>query len=119
MKILISSKSNESNSGVDNRFARAEFFAIYNSESKEYEFIDNDAKNGAHGAGPKAAQVAIDLGIDVIITGNLGPRALSVIENTNIKSYRISGVTVEENVKNYLDDKLQLIGSAGPSHAGN
>jgi len=119
MKILISSKSKDSKGAVDKRFGRAEFYVIYNSETKAYDFVDNSAKDGAHGAGPKAAQIAIDLGIDVIITGNLGPRALSVIESTPIKSYRIDGVTVEENVQNYLDNKLEEITSAGPSHAGN
>jgi predicted Fe-Mo cluster-binding NifX family protein len=119
MKILISSKGNQIDSNADNRFARAECFVVYNTDSKEYTFIDNNAKDGAHGAGPKAAQIVIDLNIDVLITGNLGPRALAVIENTNIKSYRINGNTIEENIKNYLDGKLEEIASAGPSHAGN
>jgi len=119
MKILLGSKTNTVGSDVDNRFGRAEYYAIYDTDSKEYTFVDNSAKDGAHGAGPKAAQIAIDLGVDVIITGNLGPRALAVVENTDIKSYRISGVTLEENIENYLNDKLEPINGAGPSHAGN
>ncbi|MEA1974724.1 MAG: NifB/NifX family molybdenum-iron cluster-binding protein [Bacillota bacterium] len=118
MKILISSKGKQVDSNADKRFARAECFAVYNTDSNEYTFIDNNAKDGAHGAGPKAAQTVIDLSIDVLITGNLGPRALAVIENTNIKSYRINGNTIDENVKNYLDGKLEEISSAGPSHVG-
>ncbi len=118
MKLLISSKGKDKNSIVDERFGRAEHYIIYDSKTDHYDDIVNTAQNGAHGAGPKAAQIAIDKKIDCILTGNLGPKAMRVLEHTAIKTYYLKKGTVLENVLLFLEDALEEIQNAGPSNAG-
>lgn len=118
MKLLISSTGKDKNSIVDEKFGRAEHYIIYDSKTDNYEDIVNTAQAGAHGAGPKAAQIAIDQNVDCIITGNLGPKAMRVIEHTNIKAYYLKDGTVLENVQLFLRDELDEIQNAGPSNAG-
>lgn len=118
MKILISALDAKKNSKVDMKFGRAEYFAIFDTKTGEYDFIENEAKNGAHGAGPVAAQKTIDLNVDIVLTGNLGIKAKSVIDQTKIKVYRLDKEKVNENVEAYLNNNLKEIKSAGPSNVG-
>jgi predicted Fe-Mo cluster-binding NifX family protein len=118
MKIMISSTGKDKESIVDERFGRAEHYIIYDSVKDEYDAIINTAQSGAHGAGPKAAQIAIDQKVDFILTGNLGPKAMRVIEHTAIKAYYLVEGTVLENVNHFLKDDLNEIQNAGPSNAG-
>jgi len=115
---MISATGKDKNSIVDEKFGRAEHYIIYDSSKDAFNNLVNTAQSGAHGAGPKAAQIAIDHGVDIILTGNLGPKAMRVIEHTNIKAYYLKEKTVLENVQSFLKDDLEEIEKAGPSNAG-
>lgn len=119
MKIVVSAEGTKKESKLDKRFGRAQHFILFDSDKNTYELIDNTAKQGAHGAGPKAAQLVIENKADVLITGNLGPKAYAVIDETNIESYRGKEVSIQKNIEYYLANKLEKIKSYGPSHAGN
>ena len=112
MKICVPSKGKDPSSEVDDRFARAEFFAIYDTDSGEYEFVENTIA-GAHGAGPKVVQFLASKGVNVVIAYNVGMNAYSVIQESGISVYLAKGGTVEENVKAYLDGELKEFG--GPT----
>ena len=118
MKIMISSTEKGKNSIVDEKFGRAAHYIIYDSTKNQYNNLFNTAQAGAHGAGPKAAQIAIDEKVDFILTGNLGPKAMRVIEHTNIKAYYLKNGTVKENVELFLKNELEEIQKPGPSNAG-
>ena len=119
MKVVVSSEGIKKESILDKRFGRAKNFILFDSDRNVYEVIDNTAKEGAHGAGPKAAQLVIENNADVLITGNLGPKAYAVIDETNIESFRSKEVSIQKNIEYYLANKLEKIKSYGPSHAGN
>jgi len=109
MNIVITSRGNNEGSEVDSRFGRCEYFIIYDTEDDSYNAIDNNAKNFAHGAGVQAAQIVADLKADVLITGNVGPRAFMGLEAAGIKVYSFSEGTVSESIKLYKEDKLKPI----------
>jgi predicted Fe-Mo cluster-binding NifX family protein len=56
--------------------------------------------------------------VDCILTGNLGPKAMRVIEHTDIKAYYLEDGTVMDNVNLFLKDALKEIKNAGPSNVG-
>lgn len=118
MKLLVTTKGNTSKSKTDDRFGRCEYFCIFNSENGTYDFIINEAKEMPQGAGPKAAQKAIDLGVEVIITGDLGPKAKMVIDATTIKAYKLQSDDIEETLTQFNHDLLKQIVSPGNSHKG-
>jgi predicted Fe-Mo cluster-binding NifX family protein len=118
MKICISSTSDNVNALADSRFGRCQFYAIYDDETKEYEFIENKGAQEAQGAGLKAAQSVVDKNVDVVITGNMGPNAMRVLHSANIKVYKILGDKVKEQAKYYSEGKLISIDTPGASHMG-
>lgn len=118
MKILISSKNYQDEVVIDERFGRCEFYLIHETPIEKGVKIINTASEGLHGAGPKAAQIAIDHHVDAIITGNLGLKALAVIKETSIKAYYNQGSSIEKNIDLLMAGLLKEIDTPGPSNQG-
>ena len=88
MKLAIALKENDYNSSVDERFGRAPFFIIIDSDTKEFEIIENEAKDEATGAGLKAVKNLLKYQIDVIIAGEIGPKAGELIYDFEIPTFK-------------------------------
>ncbi len=107
MKIAISSLENNENSKVSDRFARTEYFVIYDHEALSFTSIENTAKSAGSGAGGKAVKILGDLGIDIVLVPELGPKALEALEAFEIKSYQYPREkTVREVLYLYFEKKL-------------
>lgn len=118
MKLCISSTSNDKSALVDKRFGRCSYFAIYDTNTNAFSFIKNSAVNEAQGAGLSASQNIIDEKVDVVITGNVGPNAMKILNAADVTIYQFIGNTVEQQVQFFLENKLSTIDNPGPSHAG-
>ena len=118
MKICISSTVDNIDGVTDGRFGRCPFYAIYDDATKEYEFIANDGAAAAQGAGLKAAQQVVDKGVDVVITGNVGPNAIRVLQSGNIEIYKMCGDKLKDQVNYFTEGKLNSINNPGASHMG-
>lgn len=107
MKICVSSTSDSLDATVDTRFGRCPFFVVVDSETMQFNAIPNDSTEAAHGAGIHAAQTVVNMGVNVVITGNVGPNAFNVLSATGIKI--VTGVTgsVREVVKKYASGQLK------------
>ena len=109
MKILFTAKGNEKNAEMDPRFGRAPYLFIYNDETQEEEWVDTSSISEAgHGAGPKMAKQAMDLGVDVIVTGNgPGGKAAQVLQRSTIKVFAgAANRSVQDAMKDYLAGKF-------------
>lgn len=96
MKICICTTSLGLNSPVDQVFGRCNFFLIVDTESEEFKAIENEAKEAIGGAGIAAAQTVADEKAKVVIVGNIGPNALTVLQQAGIKVISgISGIAKE------------------------
>ncbi len=90
MKIAITANNNDMNSEIDPRFGRAKYFAIVDTESNNYCISENSmAYDAPQGAGIQAAQKIINLAVEVLITGNCGPKAFRVLEEAGIDVYNV------------------------------
>jgi len=108
MKIAIALEENSYNSLADRRFGRAAYFILINPETDNYEIIENEAKNEATGAGLKAVKTLINLGVNEIIAGEIGPKAAVLINEFEIPVYKMGELTkVSEILKNYKENKLE------------
>lgn len=107
MKIAICASNHTPESIVASRFARAEFFAVYNSETLQFQFFNNTAQNEGSGAGGKAVKVLGDLNVDIVLAPELGPKALEALTAFDIKSYQYKqGKTVRAALYEYFEKKL-------------
>ena len=119
MKIAISSSGPDLNAEVDPRFGRCRYFVIVDSETKEFEVLDNQGAMTSGGAGIQAAQMVVNAGVNSVITGNLGPNAADTLAAAGLKTYLGALGTVREALQQYKSGQLQE--SSGPtveSHFG-
>jgi len=119
MRIAISSTGPDLDAEVDPRFGRCRYFVIVDSETKEFEVLDNQAAMTSGGAGIQAAQMVANSGVDAVITGHLGPNAADTLVAAGLKTYLGALGTVGEALQQYKAGHLQE--ASGPtvdSHFG-
>lgn len=120
MRIAISSSRPDLDAEVDPRFGRCRYFVIVDSETKEFEVLDNQAAmTSSGGAGIQAAQMVANSGVAVVITGHLGPNAADTLAAAGVKTYLGATGTVREVLQQYNTGRLRE--SSGPtveSHFG-
>jgi predicted Fe-Mo cluster-binding NifX family protein len=85
MKIAISTTAAGEAATLEMRFGRCPYFAVYDSETKEFEWFENEGIKATSGAGTGAAQALINRNIDIVISGQFGPKAVQVLEAGKIK----------------------------------
>jgi len=118
MKIAITSVTKENESLIDERFGRCNYFAIYDTESQSFEYVENKGITSTQGAGIAAGQQLLDCGVEAVITGYVGPNAIKVLQGGNVAIYKCSGKSIQEEINLFSDNKLEKINEAGPAHAG-
>ncbi len=96
MKVAIAAESNELSANVDSRFGRCSYFAIYDTETDEVKYIENEAKKVKDAAGPAAVRFLASNNVKVIYAGEFGEKIVSLLEDLSIKSIKLSNQTVEE-----------------------
>jgi len=106
MKIAITSTGKTLESEVDPRFGRAECFIIIDTETMEFQTIDNGNVAAAGGAGVSSGKTVIDAGAQAILTGNCGPNAQRTLSAAGIKLYTGLTGTVSEAVELFKAGKL-------------
>jgi predicted Fe-Mo cluster-binding NifX family protein len=86
LKVAVSATGNGPESQVDQRFGRARWFIVFDTESDGYEALDNtSAADAASGAGIATAQVVIDAGAQTVLTGACGPKASNALRQGGVK----------------------------------
>ena len=107
MRIAIPVDDKDLSSTVCMSYGRCPYFAIYDDETKEYEFVENTARDSSGGAGIIASQMLIDRGVSVVLTERLGQNAADVLNVANCKIMRASSKDIRANVDAYLAGKLE------------
>ena len=106
MKIAISSSGQALDSQVDQRFGRAEYFIVVETESMELEVIDNDNNAGSGGAGIGTAKLLVDADVQAVLTGNCGPNAQKTLSAAGIKLYTGVSGTISDAIESFKAGKL-------------
>ena len=107
MKIAITSQGPDLASQVDSRFGRAKIFIVLDTDTDEFSAHDNTQNmNAAQGAGIQAGRTVVDLGVEAVITGNVGPKAFATLRAANVKVYPGASGTVKEAVDKFKAGQL-------------
>lgn len=119
MKVAVTALGPTADDAVDERFGRAHFVLVIDTESGDVQSIDNaEHRNALQGAGIGAAELVAGTGVDAVITGHLGPKAFSALDAAGIVGYDGAGRTAREAVDAFVAGKLERLSEAGPAHAG-
>ncbi|MFO8062263.1 MAG: NifB/NifX family molybdenum-iron cluster-binding protein [bacterium] len=84
MKIVIPSSSNSMDSLMDERFGRAKYFCIYDTDTDEYSFIENTWLGQQHGVGVRTSSVIAEKDVSMVIAPNIGPKAGDILRESGI-----------------------------------
>jgi predicted Fe-Mo cluster-binding NifX family protein len=77
----------------------------------EFQAIPNESFHAAHGAGIQAAQKVANMGVEAVITGNVGPNAFNVLSATGIKIITGASGSAREAVERYKSGQLRETGN--------
>jgi len=84
MKIAISATAPQLDADLDPRFGRCQYFLIVDTESMEFEAIENPAIMAPGGAGIQAAQLIAEKSVEAVVTGDCGPNAYQVLSAAGV-----------------------------------
>ncbi len=104
MLIAVTSSGDSLDSLVNEKFGRCQYFIIVDPDTMKFEAVTNPAEKAQGGAGPKAAEVIINKGVNILLTGHVGDKAEKALLRGNIKivSGLNSELKVRDAVTNYL-----------------
>lgn len=114
MKIAASTNNGGMDDTVTEMFGRTGSFTVVEVEGNETGSVEVIQHTGARGggAGIVAAQTLVDKGVDILLTGRVGPNAMQALSSSKIRIYQASGMKVEEAVKKLMQNELQEIEAA-------
>ncbi|HPR33751.1 MAG TPA: NifB/NifX family molybdenum-iron cluster-binding protein [Prolixibacteraceae bacterium] len=100
MKIVITSTGDQLSSKMDDRFGRAPWFCVHDTNTGENSFIANPFVDSMGGAGTKTSEMVAEIGAAKIISGHFGPKAKTVLEKFDIQLIETNELlTIEELIK--------------------
>ena len=104
MKIAVTSTGGSLDALVHERFGRSPYFVIYDTESGKFQAVSNLGEQMSGGAGPKAAEIIIKHGAEVLITGSVGDKAEEALRRGEINM--ITGYNQKTKVRDAIDKYL-------------
>ncbi|MFA4916510.1 MAG: NifB/NifX family molybdenum-iron cluster-binding protein [Syntrophales bacterium] len=115
MKICVSASAPGLDAQVDPRFGRCQYFTIVDTDTMEFESVENSNAATMGGAGIQAAQFVANRGVETVLTGNVGPNAYNTLQAAGVKI--IGGVSgaVKKVVEAYKSGKITAPPLSGPS----
>jgi predicted Fe-Mo cluster-binding NifX family protein len=108
MKIAVTSSGETLESEIDPRFGRAAKFVLFDTESGDFEVVDNEQNlNAAQGAGIQAAETVSRLGAEAVITGHCGPKAFRTLRAAGIQIFAGAEGTVAGAIEQFRSGSLE------------
>lgn len=105
MLILIGSDGDKLNSPIARRFGHADYFILYNTDTKSFEAFENIDEGHNH----ENLQQFLKRGVEAFIVGNIGPHAFSLVNAPKSKVYLARKMSVQEVIEKFEKNELQLL----------
>ena len=107
MKIAITSTGGSMDALVSEQFGRCQYFLIVDSKTMKIEaVVSNLGEQMQSGAGPKAAELIINKGAEVLLTGHVGDKAEEALKRGGVKI--VDGfkgtIKVKDAINNFLSN---------------
>jgi len=117
MRIAVTSTGPDLDAEMDPRFGRAQYLLLVDTDSLEFEAVQNPNIAAGGGAGVQTSQMIASKGAEAILTGNCGPNAYRTLSAAGVQVYVGLSGTVRDAVEAFKRGELQPVG--GPSVPGH
>lgn len=102
MKIAVTAEAEKLTSPIDLRFGRAKYLIIVDTDTGDFQSHDNSINlNAAQGAGIQTGGNIANLGVEAVITGNVGPNAFRTLNAAGIRVFLAGKQTVQEAIDSF------------------
>jgi predicted Fe-Mo cluster-binding NifX family protein len=114
MKIALPSRQNQ----IDDHFGHCEYFTIFTLDNNNKEIVAQETLASPAGCGCKSniAQTLSEMGVEVMLAGNMGEGAVNVLSNSGIQVFRGCSGDVKEIALKWLNGSLVDSGDSCKSH---
>lgn len=113
MKIAVTAQGKELSSEIDLRFGRAKWIIVIDTETNNFQAHDNVVNlNAVQGAGIQTGQNISNLGVEAVITGNVGPNAFKTLNAADVKIFLAEKQTVQDAIDSFKAGKLKEVDQA-------
>ena len=117
MIIAVTAQGKTPESLVEQRFGRTNGFVLFNTNTREYSFLGNSMNaNATQGAGIQTAQYVANNNVNIVITGNCGPKAFSALKAAGIQLSLGATGTVQDCIQQWENGSIQY--AAAPNVMG-
>ena len=114
MKIALPSRGNK----IDDHFGHCEYFTIFTIDDSSKKIIANDTVSSPEGCGCKSniAQTLAEIGVKLMLAGNMGDGAVRVLSNSGIEVVRGCSGDVQAVALKWLEGSLVDSGDSCHEH---
>ncbi|MEH0019783.1 MAG: NifB/NifX family molybdenum-iron cluster-binding protein [Desulfobacter sp.] len=113
MKIAVTSKGKDLDAQVDPRFGRAAYIIVVDTDTLEFDVIDNaENRNAFKGAGIQAAAAICDKGARVLLTGFCGPNAFKALSAADVKVANDAQGIIRDAIRDFDAGKFEFAAEA-------
>ncbi|MEM0449338.1 MAG: NifB/NifX family molybdenum-iron cluster-binding protein [Methanomassiliicoccales archaeon] len=105
MKVCVPSMGTSINDDICQHFGRAPYYLIVDTEDGSLDVLENRGEH-AGGVGKPPEHIA-KRGVQVMICSSLGPKAIQMLENFNIRTYVGACGTINQAIRQWKEGKLR------------
>jgi len=108
MKAAVIARGLGLDSQVDSRFGKGHYFVVVDTDTGRFSSHENKQTLDlpVRAAGIQAAMKLGELGVDVLITANVGPNAMDALDAIDIKVYTEACGTVRDAIEDFKAGQL-------------
>lgn len=115
--VVICTETNSQDKPVSERFARTNYFCLYDRKLDSYTFYVNTAKEEMSGAGGKAVKQLSTYNTDVVLVPEIGPKAYDALNAFELKAFQYpKDSSVKEAIELFYKGELKEV--SAPSTIG-
>lgn len=114
MKIALPTQKNM----IDSHFGHCEYFTVFTVDETKKEILSQETIASPEGCGCKSniASVLADMGVTLMLAGNMGDGAVNVLHNSGIEVLRGCSGDVKEVALSWLGGTLNDSGESCHAH---